>query len=80
MSPDGSALLAVDDDQAIRLIDLKTGSGTDSSVSRLPLKMASFMSDGKQILTQSENVVTRRWDVVSGKELGRTLPRPHYPT
>jgi RNA polymerase sigma factor (sigma-70 family) len=79
LSPDGKALLAVDYDHALRLVDLNFGETADRLEYVLPIRNLAFTPDSTQLVTQSEAAGVSHWDVGSGKKLRHIAAPPGEP-
>ncbi len=69
-SPDGNTLLFMTRSNALHFIDVASGAAIGPAGHAAPLNSVLFSADGKQVITQSRDSVTRRWDAQNGKDLG----------
>ncbi|HKI38785.1 MAG TPA: WD40 repeat domain-containing protein [Gemmataceae bacterium] len=71
LSPNGK-LVAWGDGPTVRLVDLETGKERHAGAGHTDApRQVVFSRDGKTLLTAGDDATVRRWDAVSGKEIGK---------
>jgi WD40 repeat protein len=79
LSPDGGTLIACGRDQALCLIDVKTGKEFgDATRNTEPVLTIGFADNGNQLLTECFEGIMKKWEVETGKFLGM-ISRPAVP-
>jgi RNA polymerase sigma factor (sigma-70 family) len=86
VAPAGDVLIACGLDHGLHFIDLKSGKELgegegegEATAHAAPVMSVHFTSDGKQLISQSNDLIPLRWDAATSKALGTVVAPGPFP-